>query len=178
MGKDRGLRPGTHSSPHPVLQPHAAPSPAVPTDLVRGIPFRREPGSFSGPGRPWRSNSDCESWRGQGYMEVLEHWVPSSPSSPTHPPPKPEVRPPPHVLIPAALVPMVADRSQSQVLPPRSRGRAVGPRQPWAGFLQIGPGQAGGLGEAGGGGWKQPRSGRWGTETYHAVTSAWLGSLL
>lgn len=32
-----------------------------PTDLVRGIPFRKEPGSFSGPGRPWRSNNELIS---------------------------------------------------------------------------------------------------------------------
>lgn len=71
---------GGSFSPVPP-RPRADPSPAVPTDLVRGIPFRREPGSFSGPGRPWRSNNDCGS-RG-GHMEAPGHQAPRCP--PPHP---------------------------------------------------------------------------------------------
>lgn len=72
----------THPSPA-IPNPKQSLSPAVPTDLVRGIPFRREPGSFSGPGRPWRSNSDCGVREEQGEFQGTG--TPSSPSSPTHP---------------------------------------------------------------------------------------------
>ena len=48
----------------------------------------------------------------------------------------------------------------------------MGPRQPWAGFLQTG------ASVRLGGWWKQPSSGRWGTEAHRAVASAGLGSLL
>lgn len=54
--------------------------PRVPTDFVRGIPFRSEPGSFSGPGRPWRSNNDCGSGRGHGGSRAH----PLLPAPPVH----------------------------------------------------------------------------------------------
>ena len=54
----------------------------------------------------------------------------------------------------------------------------MGPRQPWAGLLQTGASVRLRGGWGGGCGWKQPRSGRWGTEAHHAVASAGLGSLL
>lgn len=83
------------------MQPH---SPAVPTDLVRGIPFRKEPGSFSGPGRPWRSNNDCGGQGGEyGGSRAL-----GGPS----PPPKPEVKYPTAVT-PMAPVPVGAWTQES-----------------------------------------------------------------
>lgn len=47
---------------------------------MRGIPFRSEPGSFSGPGRPWRSNNDCGSGRGHGGSRAH----PLLPAPPVH----------------------------------------------------------------------------------------------
>lgn len=64
----------THPNPA-IPNPKQSLSPAVPTDLVRGIPFRREPGSFSGPGRPWRSNNDCGVREEHGSSRALEHPV-------------------------------------------------------------------------------------------------------
>lgn len=63
-----------HPSPA-IPTPKRSLSPAIPTDLVRGIPFRREPGSFSGPGRPWRSNNDCGVREEHGSSGALEHPV-------------------------------------------------------------------------------------------------------
>lgn len=74
--------PESHHTNPAIPNPKQSLSPAIPTDLVRGIPFRREPGSFSGPGRPWRSNNDCGgqggTWKFQGTGAL------SFPSSPTH----------------------------------------------------------------------------------------------
>lgn len=89
LGETVSSSPTSTPAPAPSFQPRAAPSPAVPTDLVRGIPFRREPGSFSGPGRPWRSNKDCGSWG------VTRRHGGSQLSSPSHPP-QPEVKHPMH----------------------------------------------------------------------------------
>lgn len=87
-----GDRGASCPTPTPFLPATCIPSPAVPTDLVRGMAFRREPGSFSGPGRPWRSNSDCG---GRGaHMEVLGPWDSQFPTQPHHPFPKPQIRHP------------------------------------------------------------------------------------